>query len=345
MQSLKNGISAIFLSSVLFACGSGGGGCGGSSVAGGFIDPATCVLPTNTVTITAANAEAVVSEVKGAIQTILAFANADSAFIELNNVVLPSNPAVVPCDMGGTATITLTGANPPSMGDQLATVFSNCVDTGDTINGAFTGTYTTINEVVAGEAGNVASVNNWDFVITGSSDNLRVNDSNINVAADGDTTANVVFAAAGVDLTSTATNTILTGADNTGQCVSIENANITSTVMNVSTNPATYTVNVNPAAALAVASTELAGVVLAQTPATPFSGMEDLFDAGMGEIDKYFVELDDTMPPTGGVLEITGNMSSITVTAMAGGLVQIDVDEDLGMAGFEATINTTWGAL
>ncbi|QMU62216.1 MAG: hypothetical protein GKR92_11130 [Gammaproteobacteria bacterium] len=286
-----------------------------------------------------------VSEVKGAIQIILAFANAGSDLIILNNQVLASNPISIPCDnVGGLSTVALTGLNPISMGDQLSVDFANCVDTGTTINGNFTGSYTTINELVAGEAGNVASANDWDFVITGSSDNLRVTDGNIDAAADGDTTATVAFAAAGVDLTSTATNSILTFAGSGGECASIENANIVSTAMNVTTNPAMYTVNVNPAAALLVASTEFAGTVTAQTPATPFSGMENLYDVGAVEIDKYFVELDDTSPPTGGVLVITGDTSSITMTAMAGGVVQIDVDED-GVAGFEATIMTTWGVL
>lgn len=348
MQSLRNGITIILLSLVLVACGSGGGG-GGDSVntGGSFIDPATCILPGGgvTVTITAANAEAVVSEVKGAIQTMLSFANANSAFIDLNNVFLPSNPATVPCDMSGTATLTLTGLNPISAGDQLATNFSSCADMGITLNGMLTGTYNTITEAVVGEAGNVASANNWDFNISGVLDNLRGNDSNINLAVEGDSTANVVFTAAGVDLTSTTTNTILTGADNAGECVTIENANIVSTATNVSTNPAAYSVNVNQVAPLIVNSTELAGAVSAQTPAIPFSGMENMFDAGAGEIDKYFVELDDISPPTGGVLVILGNTSSITMTAMPGGMVQIDVDEDLGMAGFEATIMTTWGAL
>jgi hypothetical protein len=347
MQSFKKVTTGIILSTVLFSCGSGGGGGsdGGSTLGGSFKDPATCVLPANTVAITAANAEAVVSEVKGAIQTILIFANAGSDAILFNNQVLASNPFSVACEnVGGSSTITLAGTNPISMGDQLSLDFANCVDTGSTINGNFTSILTTVNELVAGEAGNVASGNDWDFVITGTSDNLRVTDSDIDAAADGDVTSTVDFAAAGVDLTSSATNTILVGADNSGECASIENADIVSSAMNVSTNPAMYSVNVNPAAALIVASTELAGVVSAQTPAVPFTGMEDLFDAGAGEIDKYFVELDDASPPTGGVLVITGNTSSITVTAMAGGMVQIDVDED-GIAGFEATIMTTWAAL
>ena len=346
MNTLKNGVSAIFISSMLFACGSGGGGGDdGVRLGGSFKDPATCVLPAGAVAITATNAESVVSEVKGAIQTILAFANASSDLIVLNNVTLASNPETFMCASSGTFAATLTGLNPISMGDQLALDFSSCEDTGTTINGVFTAMYNTITEVNLGEAGNAASANNWDFNISSTSDNLRVNDNSINVAADGDTTANVVFAAAGVNLTSTATNAILTFAEGNGECASIANANLTSTAMNVTTNPALYTLNVNSAAALSISSTELAGVVTVQTPVTPFSGMEDLFDAGAIEIDDYFVELDDAMPPSGGVLEITGNASSITVTAMAGGMVQIDVDSDLGMAGFEATINTTWGAL
>jgi uncharacterized protein YuzE len=347
MKFLKNIITGIVLSSVLYSCGSGGGGGsdGGSTLGSSFIDPASCALPVNTVAITAANAEAVVSEVKAALQIILAFANAGSDFMVLNNQVLASNPITNVCEnVGGSSTITLTGTNPISMGDQLSVDFANCVDTGSTINGNFTATYTTINELVAGEAGNVASGNDWDFVITGSTDNLRVTDSDIDAAADGDVTATVAFAAAGVDLTSTASNTILTFAGSNDECASIENANIVSTAMNVTTNPAMYSLDVNSAAALAVASTELAGVVLAQTPAVPFTGMEDLYDVGAVDIDKYFVELEDASPPTGGVLVITGNTSSITMTAMAGGMVQIDVDED-GIAGFEATIMTTWAAL
>ncbi len=304
------------------------------------------MLPTAAVAIIAVNAEAVVSEVKGAIQTVLAFANAGSDFIILNNQVLAANPFISPCEnVGGSSTVTLVGFNPISVGDQLSVDFANCLDTGSTINGNFTGTYTAINEIVVGEAGNLANANNWDFVITESSDNLRVTDSNIDVAAEGDVTATVAFSAAGVNLTSTATNTMLTFADSGGECASIENANIVSTAMNVTTNPAMYTLNVNPAAALEVASTELAGIVSAQTPATLFSGMEDLYDAGASEIDDYFVELDDISPPTAGVLTITGSASNLTVTAMAGGMVQIDVDEDLCMAGFEATIMTTWDAL
>ena len=73
--------------------------------------------------------------------------------------------------------------------------------------------------------------------------------------------------------------------------------------------------------------------------------MENLFDNALGEIGDYFVELDDMTPPTSGVLEITGDASNIVVTVMSGGMVQIEVDEDLGMVGFEATINTTWDAL
>ena len=339
-------LSLSLVSFALFACSGGGGGGngGGVGLGGGFIDPATCTLPVGAVTITAANAETVVSEVKAAIQTILAFANANSDLIILNNVSLASNPQTFMCASSGSFEVTLTGLNPISMGDQLALNFSSCTDTGTTINGLFSGTYNTITEVNLGEAGNVASMNNWDFNISSTSDNLRVNDSNVNVAADGDVTADVAFTVAGANLLSTATNTLLTFADNTGECASIGNANITATVMNVTTNPAAYTLNVNQAAALSIASTELGGTVQAQTPVTAFSGMENLFDVGLGEIDEYFVELDDALPPSGGVLVITGNLSNVTATVMAGGIVQIDVDID-GDNMIDNTIMTTWAAL
>jgi hypothetical protein len=93
-----------------------------------------------------------------------------------------------------------------------------------------------------------------------------------------------------------------------------------------------------------VASTALAGVVAVpvQEIIAAFGGMEDFIDVGIGDYGQYYAALDN---PDSGILVINGlNSSSATVTVSMGGAVQIDVDED-GVAGFEATINTTWGTL
>ena len=349
MKKFKKLLIISFISIFMTACGGGGGGGddGGIGIAGGFIDPASCVLPVSLIAITAANAEAVVSEVKGAIQTALAFANANSDLIVLNNLMLPSNPVTLACDTSGSFTTTLTGTNPISMNDQLALDFSSCQDTGTTLNGVLTATYNTITEVVAGEAGNVSSANDWDFSISSISNDLQVEDSNIDVAADGVMVADIDFNAAGVNLVSTATNTNLTYADRGGECTSIDLIFFVSTAMNVTTNPATYSLSINEpanAGAFTIASTELGGVVAISTNTTPFIGMENLFDAGQGEVDEYFVELDDSSPPTSGSLFIQSGTSSATVTAMPGGVVQIDVDIDLDGV-IDDTFMTTWAAL
>lgn len=326
MLTLKNGISAILLSSVLFACGSGGGGGDGSSSGGGFIDPATCVLPSNVVAITAANAQSIASEVIGAIQAVLAFADADSAFIEFNDQMIVPNPATVMCDMGGNATITLTDndmSTDVSMGDLISANFSSCMDTGTTLNGLYSATYTSITEVNAGEAGTAASANDWDFIINGNANNLRVNDSNLNAAADGDSTAAVDFTVAGAVLASTATSAALTVADSNGQCASVQNASIVSSAPNVTTNPSTYSAQLNQMGDMIVASTTFSGVVAvpAQAALAAFGGMEDFIDPMIGDYGQLFAALDN---PDSGVLVINGfNGSSITLTVSMGAMYKL----------------------
>jgi hypothetical protein len=96
MQSFKHEISGIFLLSLLFACSGGGGG--GSS-APGFIDPASCVLPSNVLAITTANAELVTSEVIGTIQSVLVFADAAGTFIDFNGGPVSLTPDVFMCHL------------------------------------------------------------------------------------------------------------------------------------------------------------------------------------------------------------------------------------------------------
>ena len=349
MFTIKKAIAIIFLSSTTFACSSGGGG-GDETATEAFIDPATCVFPGTSVALTTANAESVVSLVKNAIQAALGFANTASVFIDLNNEMFPSNPFIAACDISGQATITANTDVAPltvvSQGDVLSTTFSDCAYFGATINsGSFETTFNDVTEVNVGEAGTVAG-NNWAFTITGNADNLRASDSNINVAVDGDVQPFVSYFAAGVILQSRAEISTLTFADNSAECTRIETVSIASTATNVSTNPAAYSLVVSSGTPFSMNSTELGGTVSVGTQgASPFGGMENLFDNALGEIGDYFVELDDMTPPTSGVLEITGNASNIVVTVMSGGMVQIEVDEDLGMVGFEATINTTWDAL
>ncbi len=344
MQSLRNGITITLLSSFLFACGSGGGGGSDGSSGGGFIDPATCVLPSNVVTITAANAQLITSEVVGAIQSIQAFADASGSFIEFNGSAIAPNPSVFNCQASGTVTITLTDndmSTTVTAGDLLSSLFSSCDVMPEVINGLFNSSLNTVNGAGAGLA---ASANNWDFNISGMANNLRINDNNINAAADGDATADVDFTLAGAALASTATSTMLTFSDNTGQCASVQNASIVSSAPNVTSNPSIYTTALNQAGDMVVASTSFSGVVNvpAQLALNSFSGMENYIDPMTGDYGQFFSALDN---PDSGVLVINGfNGSSITLTVSMGGNVQIDVDED-GVAGFEATIMTTWAAL
>ena len=339
MSSLKKGISTVLLSSVLFACGSGGGG--GSSSGGGFVNPATCVLPSNVVAITSANAELIASEVVSAIQGVIAFANLDSSFIDLLGTPIVTNPATAPCDMSGSLTVTITDndmSSTISVNDLISSTFANCVLMPGTVNGLVDAT---INSTTGANVGSASSIVNWTFSTNGNLNNLNINDSNINAAVSGDTTEVVSFNAAAAQLTSTVTNMMLNLSDNTGQCASVQGAVITSTVTNPVNIPATYTVNVNPAGALLVASTSFSGVVTAETPATPFSGMEALDDDADGEIDEYFAEIDS---PDAGVLVITGFMSTATVNIIANNIVRIDVDVD-GDNMVDDMIMTSWDAL
>ncbi len=335
MRSYKSPFILIVFTFTFFACSGGGGSSGGSSVA-----PSTCTVPTNTIAITVANAETVASEVVGAVQAILAFANLNGAFIDFLNLPI-SNPTTVVCGSGGNLSLTVTDFDASAtitLGDLLSTNFSNCVLMSGSINGIFEAL---INSASGVGVGSIVATNDWAFNIDGNLVNLSSIDNNINVTADGDVTSNVNFIFAALQLVATATNSAFTFSFAGGQCGSIQNASITSTATNVTTNPSAYFVNVNPSGqVLTVASTRFAGVVTART-VTAFGGMENLDDDMDGEIDEYFSEID---LPDSGVLRIDGLTSSAIVNVMAGGLVRIDVDEN-GDGVVDQMINTTWTAL
>lgn len=251
------------------------------------------------------------------------------------------NPSDFNCEVSGTVTITLTDndmSTTVTAGDLLSASFASCNVMPEVINGIFDATLNTVNGANAGLA---SSANDWDFNISGNANNLRINDSNINVAADADSTADVDFTLAGAILASTATSTTLTFSNSNGECSQVQNALIDSSATNVTTNPAIYSARLNQAGNMMVASTEFSGVVSVTQQAVlqAFGGMENFIDPMIGDYGQYFAALDN---PDSGVLVINGfGGSSITVTVSAGGAVQIDVDED-GVPGVEATINRAW---
>ncbi len=327
----------LFVSALLFITSCSGGG-GGSSA------PATspCVIPINLVAITAANAENVVSEVVSAIQVALSFANFNALFIEFLNVALVNNPVTVACDISGTATLMVTDADMSgtiSVGDSISFSFSNCVLMGGTANGNITATIT---NTMGANVGNAASATDWSFSISGMLNNFRASDGNISATINGDGTVDVNFTAATVSLDSILTSTSFTFEGSSTQCATVTDTTLNSMADNVTTNPAVYSVTVNPMAPLlTMANSEIGGVVTVQTQ-TAFGGMEDFDDDNDGEIDEYFSELD---LPDSGVLIVNGDaLSSATVTIMAGGMVQIDVDENGDMI-VDQVINTTWNNL
>lgn len=329
MEKFKFYLVVTFVISLLTACGGGGGS-----------SRVSCTIPINSVAITSTNAETIASEVVSAIQTILALANVNSAFIEFLDEDIIDNPATVACDISGFITVTITDRDRSgtiTVGDFISANFSSCALITGTVSGGIQGT---INNAVGTDVGSVSSANDWVFNISGDFINLRINDNNISIRINGDGAVNVAFTFATLQLDSTTTTTMATFTTNNDQCGSIQNSDITSLAENATTNPVAYTATVNPAGAMTVASSAFGGAVTAQTT-TEFGGIENLDDSGDGAIDEYFVELDS---PDSGVLKIIGLMSTATVNIVANNMVRIDVDEN-GDEITDQVINTTWDAL
>lgn len=134
--------SAVALSvSVLSACGGGGGGDVGASVAAPIVTAAPPVVGTPTASLTASQQTAI--NLSAAVNTGASAIGIVDGFGALPLGVLLSPPTAVTttttvaCSGGGTSAETENSANPNrgTVGDSGSVVFSNCLESGRTFNG------------------------------------------------------------------------------------------------------------------------------------------------------------------------------------------------------------------
>ena len=193
-----------------------------------------------------------------------------------------------------------------SAGDSYSTTYNNCVEGGITMNGG-----------VSATLGTLAGDTFGDYQISGSFsfNNLSISYSGFTVTIDGDMTYSA--SRTGSDVSATLQISSLTTADPSGSSA-IANATLQYS-LNESTLAYLYTISAT------LSGTAIGGQVTVATT-TPFAG------TGAGY-------------PESGSMRVTGaGGSSVTVTAIGGASVRLDVDSN-GDGVVDSTSTTTWAAL
>ena len=321
-------MSVFLLTGLLVACGGGGGG-GGEDGGSSSFSP---------LSITSSNADQVASEAyaAGDLAVTGATTTTDMVTFSANTASPPSfnlrkfaddylqrlrsrgssqmvtaqtvYPDTLPCE-SGSLTDTWNDADDDftdSAGDSYSTTYNNCVEGGVTMNG---GVGATLGTLVGDTSG--------DYQISGSFsfNNLSISYSGFAVTIDGDMTYSASRTGSQVSVTLQIPS--LTTTDPSGSST-IANATLQYS-LNESTLAYSYTISAT------LSGTTIGGQVTVAT-ITPFEG------TGVGY-------------PESGSMRITGaGDSSVTVTAIGGGSVRLDVDSN-GDGTVDSTSTTTWAAL
>lgn len=216
---------------------------------------------------------------------------------------------VWPCSGGGTLTDSWNDADnsfDDSAGDGYSTTYNNCVESGITMNG---GVSATLGTLVGDTIG--------DYQISGSFsfNNLSISYSGFTVTIDGGMSYSASRTGSNVSVTLQISS--LTTTDPSGSST-IANATLQYS-LNETTLAYSYTISAT------LSGTAIGGQVTVVTT-TPFAGTGVSY-------------------PVSGSMRVTGaGGSSVTVTAIDGGSVRLDVDSN-GDGAVDSTSTTTWAAL
>lgn len=216
---------------------------------------------------------------------------------------------VWPCSGGGTLTDTWNDADNDgrdSAGDSYTTTYSNCVEGGVTMNGGVTATLATL-------VGNTFG----DYQISGSFsfNNLAVSYSGLSVGINGGMSYSA--SRTGSNVSVTLQIPLLTTTSPSGS------STIANATLQYSFNESTFAYSYTITATLS--GTSIGGQVTIST-LTPFAGTAPGY-------------------PVSGSLRVTGaGGSSVTITAIGGGNVRLDVDSN-GDGVVDSSSTMTWAAL